>query len=344
MALTTGTQPTLPAATGKRVPVVLIVSGAPARPTDSADGNSPRLGIKTDAYRQGKACRRAVRAGIASVRYDKRLPQTAEGEAALRFDNYVDDGKRWVEKLNSDPRFSGVTLAGHSEGSLIGILTAQRTKMHAYVSLEGAGRPAGSVILREQLSRGNPGGTGRILQIEQILQQLEAGDTVAHTPAALAALFRPSARVQPRAPHFAAQGPADNTRQRDCPKLNRLPSPSYGDPTSKRCVPTTTPLPPRAPKSRKVVVDGMNHVLKHVLGYVHARRHHEKAYTGTARCRSLSWGGGRRGERGHCISRFTAGIKSGRPSNLPVRDLRPTPNPSQEEHFSEDCELPANSQ
>jgi hypothetical protein len=93
---------------------------------------------------------------IASVRYDKRGigDSVAPGmkEADLRFEMYVDDAAAWITKLRSDPRFSTITVIGHSEGSLIGILAASHAKGDADVSIAGIAKPAGQV-LRDQLRR-----------------------------------------------------------------------------------------------------------------------------------------------------------------------------------------------
>ena len=71
-------------------------------------------------------------------------------EADLRFENFVDDAAAWVQKLEQDPRFSTVTVLGHSEGSLIGMLAAREAGADAFVSIAGIARPA-SQLLRDQL-------------------------------------------------------------------------------------------------------------------------------------------------------------------------------------------------
>src|SRR5690606_31990768 len=92
--------------------------------------------------------------GVATVRYDKRGigESTAAGprEEDLRFDAYIDDAAAWAAWLREDPRFSSVSLIGHSEGSLIGIMAAQVEDVDALVSIAGAAQPL-SEVLREQL-------------------------------------------------------------------------------------------------------------------------------------------------------------------------------------------------
>lgn len=78
--------------------------------------------------------------GIASVRYDKRgvgetgkamllaaeKAKTPLREDDLRFETYIDDVVLWGKKLRSNPGFSTLTGIGHSEGSLIGMVAAER--------------------------------------------------------------------------------------------------------------------------------------------------------------------------------------------------------------------------
>ena len=134
----------LPSGDGK-VPVVLIIAGS--GPTER-DGNNPLLPGKNNAY---KMLADALAAdGIASLRYDKRgigASRAAGGkESDLRFDNYVDDAAAWVGKLAENPRLSKVIIAGHSEGSLIGMLAASRTKAAAFVSVAGVAKRASDVM------------------------------------------------------------------------------------------------------------------------------------------------------------------------------------------------------
>ena len=125
----------LPAATFP-VPVVLIIAGS--GPTDR-DGNSKALPGSNNSLKL-LASELASR-GIASVRYDKRgiaaSMASAGTERDLRFDNYVADAEGWIRKLRSDSRFTAITVAGHSEGSLVGMIAAREAGADGYVSLEG---------------------------------------------------------------------------------------------------------------------------------------------------------------------------------------------------------------
>jgi pimeloyl-ACP methyl ester carboxylesterase len=158
------------------MPIVLIIAGS--GPTDR-DGNSGALPGKNNAYRM--LANALAADGIASLRYDKRgigESRTAGiREANLRFDMYVDDAVAWVSQLHGDTRFSRVIIAGHSEGSLIGMVAANKAHADAFVSVAGVAHRS-SEVLRDQL-RPQIGAMPELWQgSETILTALEAGTVV----------------------------------------------------------------------------------------------------------------------------------------------------------------------
>ncbi len=180
---------TLPAVS--HPPVALIIAGS--GPTDR-NGNSALL--RCDTYRLLAAA--LASRGIATVRYDKRGigASRAAGvdEEKLRFDTLVDDAARWIAKLRADARLGRVAIAGHSEGSLIGMLAAAKTNVDAFVSLEGVGFPAADAI-RRQMAPQLAALPDVAAENERILQALVAGKRAPDVPGLLQALYRPS--VQP---------------------------------------------------------------------------------------------------------------------------------------------------
>ena len=91
--------------------------------------------------------------GVATLRIDKRMvgesPKMKEED--VRLDQYADDVVAWVGLLRKDKRFDRLAFVGHSEGSLIGLLAAGKTKLDALVSLCGPGEPM-AATLRAQLN------------------------------------------------------------------------------------------------------------------------------------------------------------------------------------------------
>jgi uncharacterized protein len=232
-------------------PVVLIVAGS--GPTDR-DGNSGEA-IRTDAYKllaQALAAR-----GISSVRYDKRGVGASAAamttESNLRFDTYVQDAAAWLTLLRADKRFTKIALAGHSEGSLVGMLALQTAPGDAFASLDGAGRPA-PAVLREQLVTKLP--PSLYAQADAAISRLQAGELAPDAPADLAALFRPS--IQPYLISWFKYDPAV--------EIGKLKVPIVivqGTADVQVGMVDANDLHRGAPGSKLVVVTGMNHVLKH---------------------------------------------------------------------------------
>lgn len=232
-------------------PAVLLVSGS--GPTDR-DGNTAGLPGPNNSLRmvaEGLAGR-----GIASVRYDKRgiAASRAAGpaETELRFETFADDAAAWIRQLRADPRFATITVVGHSEGSLLGMLAVQRAGADAFVSIAGVGRPAAQV-LREQIVARAP--RELIADSDRILQQLSSGKTVDTVPAALGALFRPS--VQPYLISWFRYDPAAEVRTVRGPVLI-----AQGTTDLQVTVEDARLLAAAKPDATFLVVAGMNHVLK----------------------------------------------------------------------------------
>lgn len=242
----------LPSA-GSKPPVVLIIAGS--GPTDR-DGNSAMLAGHNDSLKMLAAS--LAGAGFASVRYDKRgvgasLAATPS-EAALRFDTYVDDAAAWIAKLKADPRFGAVTVLGHSEGALTGVMAAQRGGAAACVSVAGIADGIGT-ILRRQLAGKLP--PDLAAANERILAALEAGTTVAEVPAQLAAFYRPSVQ-----PYLVSQ-----LRIQPAAEIARLRIPVLivqGTTDIQVGVDQAQALKLAKPDAQLIIVPGMNHVLKAV--------------------------------------------------------------------------------
>jgi len=174
----------------KPIDAVLIIAGS--GPTDR-NGNSTLLSGKNNSLKM--LADTLYNNGIASLRYDKRgIGENAMvNESKLKFDTYVNDAAEWIKFLKKDSRFSKIIIAGHSEGSLIGMIAARQAKADKFISLCGAGRPAYSLI-DEQL-KNNKLSKELLYKSYVIIDSLKKGITVKHVDPSLAMLFRSS--VQP---------------------------------------------------------------------------------------------------------------------------------------------------
>lgn len=229
-------------------PIVLIIAGS--GPTDR-NGNNPMM-TNNSLLLLGEGL---MEAGIASLRFDKRgiaASATAMSkEEDLRFETYVDDVVGWAEKLRKDPRFNELIILGHSEGSLLGMIASYRVSADKFISLAGVGRPAADV-LRDQLSAQPPAITA---MTDPILDTLETGQTVEGVNPMLNALFRPS--VQPYLISWFKYDPKEEIAKLSCPVLI-----VQGNTDLQVKVEDANLLASGNPKGVKVILEGMNHVLK----------------------------------------------------------------------------------
>ncbi|HWW76208.1 MAG TPA: alpha/beta fold hydrolase [Pyrinomonadaceae bacterium] len=232
-------------------PVVLIISGS--GPTDR-NGNSsviPGANNSLKYLAEGLAAY-----GIASLRYDKRgiaeSVMAAKSEADLRFDTFIEDAVLWGRKLREDRRFAQLVVAGHSEGSLVGMVAARRLPADGFVSVAGSGRRMDALVLEQVKPQFSP---EMYAKTEAVFKSLLEGKTVEDAPKELAALFRPS--VQPFLISLLKYDPAA--------ELAKLKSPALvaqGTHDLQVTVADAQALARAKPDARLVLVEGMNHVLK----------------------------------------------------------------------------------
>lgn len=233
--------------------MALIIAGS--GPTDR-NGNDKSLGVDTDCYEL--LAQYLVQRGIASLRYDKRGAGDdfvlALPESQLRFQTYVSDALQWGRELRHDPRFSTLTVIGHSEGSLIGMLAARRIPADTFVSIAGAGERASKLLLT-QLKPKLPGSLYRTAQA--IVAQLTVGRTVAQIPQSLDLLFRPS--VQPYLISWFRYDPAREIARLGMPVLIM-----QGERDLQVSARDARALYRADPAATLILIPAMNHVMKDV--------------------------------------------------------------------------------
>lgn len=236
-------------------PLVIIIAGS--GPTDM-NGNTIGSELQNNSLKmlaEGLAAK-----GIASLRYDKRGIGKSQAaimsEEELRFEHYIDDAAAWTEMFSADKRFSTIAIAGHSEGSLIGMVAAQKsTAVKAYISIAGCGRPAHEVI-EEQL---NPQPEQVRNEAAAINRELLQGRIVEDVPSYLAALYRKS--VQPYLISWFRYNPAKEIAKLKIPVLIL-----QGDKDIQVGVKEAERLYLARMFSSFYIIEGMNHVLKHCEG------------------------------------------------------------------------------
>ena len=187
-------------------PVVLILAGS--GPTDK-DGNSAIAGKNNSLKMLAEGL---AQEGIASVRYDKRgigdNTSLLTKEENITIDQYVDDAVQVLNALIANKAYSSVHIIGHSEGSLIGMLAAQKADVDSFVSIAGVGRTADTLLLEQLSGQLTPAQT---TEATTILAALKKGEQVQNVSLELQALFRPS--VQPYMISWLKYNPATELQQ-----------------------------------------------------------------------------------------------------------------------------------
>ena len=237
----------------KKGPVVLIIAGS--GPTDR-NGNSAQLPGKNNSLLQ--LADSLVKSGIASLRYDKRGIGKSQfpgmREENMSFMDGVNDAVAWINWLQ-EQGYKKIYIAGHSEGSLVGMLAASQTKIKGFISIAGAGRPIDQV-LREQIASG--GGPDSLKQLAYVyLDTLLQGKRIQKPNPYLFSIFRPS--VQPYMISWVKQDPATVLKNLRCKVMI-----VQGKRDIQVKVEDADLLHKAHPSATLLFIDDMNHVLKSV--------------------------------------------------------------------------------
>jgi pimeloyl-ACP methyl ester carboxylesterase len=232
-------------------PLVVMLAGS--GPTDR-DGNSALLPGRSDSLKQ--LAQALAEQGIATLRYDKRgvaaSKAAAPDESVLRPATHAADAAAWLRQLHDSQRYASVTVLGHSEGSLIGMLAVRQAGADGFISLAGPAQGASVLLRRQWLPRLTP---ELARATNSMLASLEQGKARQPARPELQAVFRPS--VQPYMMSWFRYVPAQ--------EFARLPVPSLvvqGTHDVQVGVDQARLLQRAHPGAEIALVEGMNHVLK----------------------------------------------------------------------------------
>lgn len=239
---------TLPAHAHGNMPLVIIIAGS--GPTDR-DCNGQ--GFKSDAYK--KMAAQFALNGIATFRYDKRGVGKSivanMKEEDLLFSQSISDAQSVIANFEKDTRFSKIIIAGHSEGSLVGMMCAQAN--HKYISIAGVSKQAHD-LLKIQLK-------GKLGDLEKStflkLDSLANGQDIACDNPMLMSLFRPS--VLPYLKSWFKINPIDEIKKVKCPILI-----INGTKDLQVAEINAQSLKEANPKSTLLIVPDMNHCLTEI--------------------------------------------------------------------------------
>src|SRR5690606_9182385 len=193
--------------------------------------------------------------GIAFYRYDKRTATAENLKFVMKdlvFDRFVEDASLAVDKFKDDSRFSSISLIGHSQGSLVGMLLAKNTKIDKYISLAGPSQPFDETLIT-QVRTQNGDSIANI--VENHFKQLKEKGTIDNLDPNLAGMFNKT--NQTFFSTWMAYNPSEEIKKLKVPSLI-----INGDKDLQVSVEDANTLHKYNEGSELVIIENMNHVLK----------------------------------------------------------------------------------
>lgn len=235
----------------KKTNLVILIAGS--GPTDR-DGNQKGLTNNSLKY----LSEGLVKNDIAIFSYDKRIISQVKignvNEATLTFDDFITDATAVLMFFKNQKKYNKIIIAGHSEGSLIGMIAA-KDKADGFISLAGAGRTIDAVLI-EQIAKQAP-----FLKEEtqKNLDILRSGKTFELKNPMLASIFRES--IQPYMISWIKYNP-----QMELAKLQMPILIINGTKDIQVSVQEAELLKKAKPEAKLVLIENMNHVFKEIKG------------------------------------------------------------------------------
>jgi len=241
-----------PISTEKNALVILIPGSGP---TDR-DGNN--VAMKNNSLKflaEGLALN-----NIATYRYDKSVLALTKKDSAkikkLTFNTFIEEAITVTQYFKKTQNYSRIIIAGHSQGSLVGMMAAQENA-DAFISLEGAGKTIDEILV-EQISKQAP-----FLKDEtvRVLSELKKGNMVEEFNPMLNSLFNKS--VQPFLISWIKYNPQVELKKLTIPVL------IINGTNDIQVNITDAELLHKANSTSKLVfIENMNHIFKEIKGDV----------------------------------------------------------------------------
>jgi len=232
-------------------PLVILIPGS--GPTDR-DGNSAMTKNNSLKY----LAEALANEKIATYRFDKSVLSYTKDDKekvdALTFETFINEAKSVIEYFKNTKNYSKIIVAGHSQGSLVGIV-ASKNSADAYISLEGAGRSL-DLVLIEQIELQAPFLKD---ETEKILAELKKGATVEEFNPMLISLF--NKQVQPFLISWIQYNP-----QKEIAKLNIPILIINGSKDIQVKNIDAELLHKAAEKSELFIIKNLNHIFKEING------------------------------------------------------------------------------
>lgn len=233
----------------KKQPLAIFIHGS-----GNVDRNGNQAGVNSNANYIKQLSDSLTKRGVAFYRYDKRTATLDNIKFAmqdLNFNRFVDDAVLAIDKFKDDPRFSSITLIGHSQGSLVGML-ASKSNVKKFISLAGPSAPFDGILV-DQVKRQNGDSIAAI--VENHFKQLKEKGAIDNLDPNLAGMFN-----KPNQTFFSSwilYDPSEELKKLNIPVLIL-----NGDKDLQVGIDNATELHQAYKDSQIVIIKNMNHVLK----------------------------------------------------------------------------------
>ena len=243
-------------------PLVIFIAGS--GPTDR---NGNQALVKNNMLK--KLAESLSERGIATFRYDKRVVKqlrTRNLDKNIRFDDFVTDAKSVINHFKST--YSNLIVAGHSQGSLVGLLTLD-AGANGFISLAGAANSIDQIIL-EQISKSAPFFTA---DTKRVLDLLKSGQTTTDFPPALSSIF--NLDLQPFMSNWMQYNPKDLIKKLEIPVLI-----INGTKDLQVAITEAQQLKEAKEEAQLEIIENMNHLLFEINGddLVNSKSYNDNSY------------------------------------------------------------------
>lgn len=236
---------------GKPTLLILIAGSGPT------NRNGNQIGMQNNSLKY--LAEDLAKEKYAVFTYDKRvIAQIIAGkvnEKEMRFDDVITDAEAVFDHFKKTTEYKKIVFAGHSEGSLVGMVAARETNADAFISIAGPGSPIDE-ILTEQIARIAPSAKE---EMASSLAKLKKGETVTVKNPFLNSILRES--VQPFMISWLKYNPQQEIRKLKIPVLllNGTKDLQVAEAEAEK-------LKKAKPDATLTIIENMNHVLKTIGG------------------------------------------------------------------------------
>ena len=195
---------------------------------------------------------------IASFRYDKRIVKQMKrgtlNEKDINFSDFIKDADAIFDYFSKDQRFSEIYILGHGQGSLVGMVTAQKGAK-GFISVAGAGQEIDDVTVA-QLDRQSPGLSNNA---RESFDDLRVNGVAFNYSPGLASIFRKD--LQPFIFSWMQYDPKEEIVKLEMPALI-----ISGDKDLQVDISEAEILKDSKPESEYLIIKNMNHIFKKING------------------------------------------------------------------------------